>query len=340
MPYVVMEYVQGPTLAELIGSKVRLEPRGVATLVAEIAVALEAAHSAGLIHRDVKPSNILIDEKTGRAKITDFGLARFQTVASGLTREGLVAGTPTYMSPEQAKGETQLDARTDVYSLGATLYEALTGEVPYRGAPHLVLRRVIEEDPRPLRQYTDQVPRDLETICLKSMAREPRAPLPDLRRDGGRPARWLSGEPILARPTGRLERSFLWCRRNPRVAGLAALLLATFLVGFLAVTWQWRRAERNAQTARLNFKDSQASFDRARRAVDRYYTRFYEQGVLDVPGLEKVRHEVLGEMLDYYRDFLDQHQNDKRFAESWPRHVCGWVCSHRIRATRTTPWRF
>ncbi|MFI5456238.1 MAG: serine/threonine-protein kinase [Isosphaerales bacterium] len=178
LPYLVMEYVQGPTLAGLIGSKERLEPRRVATLVAQVALALEAAHTAGLTHRDVKPSNILIEEKTGRAKITDFGLARSQTVASGLTREGVVAGTPTYMSPEQARGENQLDARTDVYSLGATLYEALTGEIPFRGAPHLVLRQVIEEDPRPPRQYSDQVPRD----SIRDSTRKAFSPSLDSRR--------------------------------------------------------------------------------------------------------------------------------------------------------------
>ena len=279
-----------------------------------------------MIHRDVKPSNILIEEKTGRAKITDFGLARSQAIASGLTREGVVAGTPTYMSPEQARGESQLDARTDVYSLGATLYEALTGEIPFRGAPHLVLRRVIEEDPRPLRQYSDAVPRDLETICLKAMAREPArryqsagemaddlAALACRRADSGpadRPSRArLSLVP--AKPPGRGPGGFTLRRR---------------LVGFLAVLWQWRRAEHNAESARLHLKDSQASFDRARRAVDGYYTRFYEQHVLDVPGLEKVRHEVISEMLQYYKDFLEQHQYDRRCDASWPRHVCGSAC--------------
>ena len=312
LPYLVMEYVEGPTLAELIGSKERLEPRRVATLVAQVALALEAAHAAGLIHRDVKPSNILIEEKTGRAKITDFGLARSQAMASGLTREGVVAGTPTYMSPEQARGESQLDARTDVYSLGATLYEALTGEVPFRGAPHLVLRQVIEEDPRPLRQYSDQVPRDLETICLKAMAREPRARYQTAGAMAGDLHRWLRGEPILARPTGRLERSVLWCRRNPRVAGLAASLFATVLVGFLAVVWQWRRAEQNAQTARLHLKDSQASFDRARRAVDRLlHAILRARRARMFRGSRRFATKCSARCFEYYRDFLDQHQNDR-----------------------------
>ena len=303
LPYLVMDYVDGKTLAQMIDSSERPAARVVATWISQVAGALDAAHAAGLVHRDIKPNNILIEEQTGRAKITDFGLARSQTGPSSLSRDGFLAGTPTYMSPEQARGDASLDARTDVYGLGATFYQALTGVTPFRGAPHLVLRQVIEEDPRPPRQLNDQIPRDLETICLKAMAREPArryqtagALADDLRH-------WLRGEPIRARPVGRIERFYRWCRRNPGVAGLAAALLLVFTAGFLGVVWQWRRAERN-------LKESQISFERARQAVDQFYTRFYEAGVLAVPGLEKVRHDVLGEMIQYYKDFLDQHQHD------------------------------
>jgi eukaryotic-like serine/threonine-protein kinase len=303
LPFLVMEYVQGRTLGQWIASADRPEPRQVAIWVAEVALALHAAHSAGLIHRDVKPGNILIDDRTRRAKIADFGLARAQSGQSRVTREGFIAGTPTSMSPEQARGEEDLDPRSDIYSLGSALYEALTGMTPYRGAPHLVLRQVIEEDPRPLRQLNDRVPRDLETICLKAMARE-RA---RRYRTAGELAedlhRWLRGEPIHARPVGALERAYRWARRNPRVAGLAAALVVVFTAGFLGVLWQWRRAEHN-------LKESEISFNRARRAVDQFYTRFYQEGVLAVPGLEKVRRDVLGEMIQYYKDFVDQHRND------------------------------
>ena len=115
--------------------------------------------------------------------------------------------------------------------------------------------------------------------------------------------RWLRGESIRARPVGRVERSYRWCRRNPGVAGLAAALMVVFSTGFLGVFWQWRRAE-------LHLRESHASFARARRAVDQFYTRFYEQGVLSVPGMETVRHDVLAEMLQYYQDFLAQHHDD------------------------------
>jgi eukaryotic-like serine/threonine-protein kinase len=310
LPYLVMEYVRGQTLAELIGSGQRPEPRRLATLVAQVALALDAAHTAGLVHRDVKPSNILIDSTTGRAKITDFGLARSLSAPIGITREGVVAGTPAYMSPEQARGGAELDLRTDLYSLGATLYEALTGQPPFAGAAHAILRRIVEEEPIPPRRFDYEIPADLETICLKALAKEPARRYQTARDLGDDLGRWSRGEPIHARPATRLERVWRWCSRNPGVAGLTASLAVALLAGFLGVVWQWRRAELNRQQAEANLKDAQASFARARRAVDQFYTRFYEQGVLSVPGLEKVRHDVIVEMLQYYKDFLDQHQND------------------------------
>jgi eukaryotic-like serine/threonine-protein kinase len=324
LPYLVMEYVPGRTLGESMASADRPGPHQVAAWVAEVADALHAAHAAGLIHRDVKPGNILIDGRTNRAKLTDFGLARAQSGQSRMTREGFICGTPTSMSPEQARGDLDLDPRSDIYSVGSTLYESLTGVTPYRGAPHLVLRQVIEEDPRPLRQLNDRIPRDLETICLKAMARERArryATAGDLADDL---RRWLRGESIHARPAGRPERAWRWCRRNPGVAGLAASLFVVLVAGFLGVLGQWRRAERQAaraeqqaaradlmrRSAEANLEEAQANFRRARRAVDQFYRRFYEQGVLDRPGLEKIRQEVLGEMLQYYKEFLDQHRDD------------------------------
>ena len=235
LPYLVMEYVLGPTLAQLIDSPECPEPRAVAKLVAEVADALEAAHAVGLVHRDVKPSNILIEKGTGRAKITDFGLARTETGPSSLSREGFLAGTPTYMSPEQVRGVAVVDARTDVYGLGATFYQALTGVTPYRGAPHLVLRQVIEEEPPPPRRLNDRVPRDLETICQKAMAKEPARRYQSAAALANDLRHWLNGEPIEARPVGRFERAYRWARRNPRVAGLSAALVLVFTAGFLGV---------------------------------------------------------------------------------------------------------
>ena len=134
LPYIVMEYLAGPTLAEAIRRAGQLGPREAASVAQQVAEGLAAAHAAGLVHRDIKPANVMFDPATERTKITDFGLARPAGETSDVTQAGSTVGTPAYMSPEQARGESRLDARTDVYSLGATLYEALTGEVPFRGA--------------------------------------------------------------------------------------------------------------------------------------------------------------------------------------------------------------
>jgi formylglycine-generating enzyme required for sulfatase activity/tRNA A-37 threonylcarbamoyl transferase component Bud32 len=233
-PFLVMEYVDGPTLRERIAADKRLEVRNAVEIVVQVADGLEAAHAAGLVHRDIKPGNILLDGKSDlgvpvsamRAKITDFGLARITDDANSVTREGTLAGTPTYMSPEQVAGPERIDPRSDVYGLGATLYEAITGEVPFHGAPHMVLRQIEREEPRPPRQLNDAVPADLETICLKAMAKEPDQRYQSCREFAADLRRWLVGEPIHARPVGRFERSWRWCRRNPRVAALSGLVLA------------------------------------------------------------------------------------------------------------------
>ncbi len=183
---------------------------------------------------------------------------------------------------------------------------------------------MIEEDPRPLRQLNDRVPRDLETICLKAMNREATRRYQNADELAADLRRWLRGEPIHARPTGGLECAWRWCWRNPRVAGLTASLVLVFLVGFLGVVWQWRCAEANAAraerqadradrmraSAEANLEQARVNFRRARKAVDQFYTQFYEKGVLEIPGLEKVRQEVLGEMLAYYKEFIDQHHDD------------------------------
>jgi len=217
-PYLVMPYVAGTTLRERIHSDGPLEPKEAARLCEQVADGLAAAHAAGLVHRDVKPGNVMLDVH-GRAKIMDFGLVHVMGQQAGMTQEGLIRGTPEYLSPEQVTAPNRIDPRTDVYGLGATLYESLTGEVPFRGVINRVLQQVVEEEPIPPRRLNDRVPRDLETICLKAMAKEQRkryasaaALAEDLRRFG-------EGRPILARPVSTVERLWRWGRRNPASRG-------------------------------------------------------------------------------------------------------------------------
>jgi len=292
VPYFAMEYLAGPSLAGLIHGRDRPSPRGAAGLIAQAADGLAAAHEAGLVHRDVKPANILIDPATGRAKIGDFGLARLASDAPEVSREGLIAGTPSYLSPEQARGEAEVGPASDVYSLGVTFYECLAGEPPFRGSPHRVIQQVLQDDPRPPRTLNDAVPRDLETICLKAMAKEPdrrytsAADLADDLR------RFLRGEPIRARPAGAVERSARWCRRNPRVAGLAAAvgLLLAALAGGSTVSALWIARERGLAVAEARRAVAQRSL-----ALDAFETLIggVQERLRSRPGTLELRKALL-----------------------------------------------
>jgi tetratricopeptide (TPR) repeat protein/tRNA A-37 threonylcarbamoyl transferase component Bud32 len=246
-PYFTMELVEGASLAERIRG-VPQAPRRAAALLATLADAVHAANRSGIVHRDLKPSNILLSED-GTPKVTDFGLARRWQDDAGLTLTGHPLGTPSYMAPEQARGDkSALGPATDVYALGAVLYELLTGRPPFRAdTPTATLQQVLADEPVSPARLNPGVPRDLETICLKCLNKEPhkryasaRALAEDLRR-------CERGEPIKARPVGPLERAVRWVRRRPALAG--ALAAGFVLASALVATGLWWYAQRTALEA-------------------------------------------------------------------------------------------
>ena len=226
-----MGFVDGQSLAALLAAG-PLPPRRAAELVAQVAEAVEYAHQRGVIHRDLKPGNILLDRESN-PRVTDFGLAKRVTGDSGLTRTGQALGTPSYMPPEQASGKLDAIGRpADVYALGAVLYATLTGRPPFQAATPLeTILQVLEQEPVAPRQLNADVPRDLETIVLRCLEKEPHKRYATARDLADELRRFLRGEPIHARPVGRLERAWRWCRRNPVVATLAASVIAVLVAG-------------------------------------------------------------------------------------------------------------
>jgi len=258
-PCVLFQLVRGKSLAELSPS-LSLPDR--VELVRQAATGLHAAHLQGLVHRDVKPGNILVEEgEEGRrtALVADFGLAHAEE--GGLTRSGLLPGTLDFMAPEQLAGSGPIDFRSDVYALGATLYAALAGRPPFRipsarpeGSDEQVklLRRILDEEPPPLRSVFPELPRELSLVAQKAMEKEPAARYGSAEALADDLARFLRGEPVQARPTTLFDRAFKWARRNPTAAqALAASLAALLLAGGFTL-WQARRASAEAlEAARL-----------------------------------------------------------------------------------------
>ncbi len=243
--YFTMRYVEGTTLAREPRESIRRE----VTRLLEVAQAVYFAHQHGILHRDLKPSNVLIDP-SGDAFVTDFGLAKRAGVEASLTETGQVLGTPRYMAPEQAGGRKDLTVAADVFSLGVILYERLTGLPPFDGGDVLeILRQVRETDPpRPSSRRPD-LDRDLETVVLKCLEKEPSRRYASAMALADDLANWLAGRPIAARPVGQAERLWRWCQRNPAVAGLTAAVAGSLLIGIFASSFFAVQALRRAREA-------------------------------------------------------------------------------------------
>jgi WD40 repeat protein/serine/threonine protein kinase len=250
--YFSMQLVEGGQLDELV-SREPLDVRRAAEVIVKLARTVHYAHQRGVLHRDIKPGNILLDEN-GEPHLTDFGLARLVEKESTVTRTMEVLGTPSYMAPEQAAGQTeQLTVAADVYGLGGALYHLLTGQPPFGGGTtYETIRLVLETEPRHPSLFNRDVDRDLETICLKCLQKEPSKRYGSAKSLADDLDRFLANEPILSRRVSRMERVWRWCKRKPVIAALTAGLVLSAIVGFTGILWQLHRAQHEESITRRN----------------------------------------------------------------------------------------
>jgi serine/threonine-protein kinase len=275
-PFFAMEYCAGGSLEQRLRGTALL-PAEAAVIVASLARAMQAAHQQNVIHRDLKPANVMLaggDAATPLSrltpKVTDFGLAR-KLDDPGLTQTGVIMGTPSYLAPEQAGGRSkEVGPAADIYALGAVLYECLTGRPPFRAATTLdTLAQVLDTDPVPPRQLNPAVPRDLETVCLKCLHKEPRRRYADAAALADDLDRYLAGRPVQARRVGLAERVLRWARRRPAAAGLSAAVV--LLVSGATVAGWWYQQEQLDQASRQAKEDVRKAYltEEVTAALDR-----------------------------------------------------------------------
>ncbi len=317
LPFLSLEFCGGGSLdKKLAGTP--LPPKEAAALVETLARAVQAAHDKGVVHRDLKPANVLLTEDS-TPKITDFGLAKKLDADAGQTRTGAVMGTPSYMAPEQAGGKTaEMGPACDVYSLGAILYECLTGRPPFKAATTLeTLQQVMADDPVPPRQLQPKTPRDLETVCLKCLEKQPG------RRYGTAPElaeelrRFQAGEPVRARAVGTVERAAKWARRRPAMAAAYGLLMAALVLGLGGggATWLWLRAESARGDAERARGEAIRARDDLKGALQRTETAegAAEKARDDLQGALQREQDAKRQLTEYaYADriYLAQHEWD------------------------------
>jgi tetratricopeptide (TPR) repeat protein len=332
LPYLVMEYIDGLPLDRWCAGR-QLPVRDRLQLFHAVCLAVQYAHEQGVIHRDLKPANVLV-AADGSPRVTDFGLAKAlnsapsadgATVPADLTHSGVILGTPSYMAPEQASGQSRaVGPAADVYGLGALFYELLTGRPPFRAdTPLKTVFQVLHHEPVPPRRICPGVARDLETICLKCLHKEPARRYASVAALADEVWRFLAGEPIQARPVGRVERLLRWSRRHPTEAGLTAALFLALAGGLAGMTYLWRLAETRGETAQREQAEASRQRDRARehfglawKVLDDYYTRGSKSGALQRGDLQPLRAELLEAAAGHFRDLAAQQPTNAELEDA------------------------
>ena len=343
LPYFSLEFLEGGSLDRMIDGKPQPGDE-CARIVEVLARAMDVAHRRGIIRRDLKPSNVLV-AVDGTLKIADFGLVKRLEADSGQTRTDSIIGSPSYMAPEQARGGPPIGPAADQYALGATLYALLTGRPPFRGISALdTLDMVRTKEPVPPSQFLPKVPRDLETICLKCLEKDPARRYPDVAALAEDLRRFRAREPIAARPISGGERLWRWCQRNPRVAGLTGAVAVLLVLAITALTWGVVTVgQRNQQLRETNLRLGQATVDLIaakgtaeegeRRAVKaawaavtqnrnsvgahRELLELVEDKLRYAPGLQEVREQMLA-LLTGDLESAVRTMTDRRAEIGWP----------------------
>jgi tetratricopeptide (TPR) repeat protein len=324
-PFFSLELVEGGSLAD----RLKGEPqphREAAELVRTLALAVHHAHERGFVHRDLKPSNVLIADSRSAIpnlqsaiKITDFGLAKQQAIESHLTASGAIMGTPSYMAPEQAAGDGQaIGPATDVYALGAILYEALTGRPPFRAASAMdTVMQVLHDDPVPPSRLQPKLPRDVETICLKCLAKKPEQRYTSAAALAEDLGRFLGGSTILARPASPVTKLWKWAYRHPALAAIVFILAVPLpaMLGVMVYLWAETRAakkeiEQEKATAVRERELSQGYLKSALGTMDRIVERVGDERLARIPAMQEERNAILAEAVAFYETMLRLDSTD------------------------------